>query len=62
MMVGGHGGMACMAQKYHGDGDVNDPLCKIGNANITHVNEQKTCYARREMEGMKVKRVRGRMM
>jgi hypothetical protein len=23
MMAGGHGSMACMAQEYHGDGDVD---------------------------------------
>ncbi len=56
MMVKGHGGMACMAQKYHGDGDVDGPLRKIGNAGITHVDEWKACYTRREMEGPEVTR------
>jgi hypothetical protein len=37
MTVGGHGGMACMAQEYHGDGDADGPLCKIGNMDITDV-------------------------
>jgi hypothetical protein len=62
MMVGGHGGMACMTQYYHGDGDVNGPLCKIGNTGITHVNERKACCAGREVEGLKVTRVRRRMI
>ncbi len=39
MMVGGHGGMACMAQEYHEDGDVNAMLHKMGNVGVTHVNE-----------------------
>jgi len=26
--------MACMAQEYHGDGDVDGPLHKIGNTNV----------------------------
>ncbi len=51
MMMGGHGDMACMAQEYHGDGDVDGPLCKIGNANIIHVNEKNACYLGRETEG-----------
>jgi hypothetical protein len=51
-----------MAQEYHGDGDVDGPLCKIGNAGITHVNEWKACYKGRETEGPKVMRARGRMM
>ncbi len=38
-MVRGHGGMACMAQDYHGDRDVNDPLHKIGNVGKIDVNE-----------------------
>jgi hypothetical protein len=59
--VGGHGGMACMAQEYHGDGDVDGLLRKIGNVGITHVDERKACYARREMEGLKVTSTRGRM-
>jgi hypothetical protein len=34
MTMGGHGGMTCMTQEYHGDGDVDDgPLRKIGNKN-----------------------------
>jgi hypothetical protein len=61
MRMGGHGGMAYMAQEYHGDGDVDGPLCKIGNVGVTHVNEQKACYTRRETKGPKVTRVRGRM-
>jgi hypothetical protein len=39
MMAGEHGGMACMAQDYHGDGDVNGPLHKISNACIIDVDE-----------------------
>ncbi len=39
MMVGGHGGMACMAQDHHGDGDVNGPLCKTNNACVINVDE-----------------------
>jgi hypothetical protein len=39
MMEGGHGSMACMAQDYHGDGDVDGPLHKIDNACVTHVDE-----------------------
>ncbi len=62
MTAEGHGSMACMAQEYHGDGDVDGPLCKIGNAGITHVNEWKACYKGRETEGPKVMRARGRMM
>jgi hypothetical protein len=62
MTIRGHGGMACMAQKYHGHGDVNGPLCQIGNMNITYVNERKVCCVGREMEGPKVTRVKGRMM
>ncbi len=62
MTMGGHGGMACMAQEYHGDGDVNDPLRKIGNVGVTHVNEWKACYTRRVMEDLEVMRARGRMM
>jgi hypothetical protein len=53
--------MACMAQEHHGDGDVDGLLCKIGNVGITHVDERKACYARREMEGLKVTSARGRM-
>jgi hypothetical protein len=37
MMAGGHGGMACMAQDYHGD--VNGPLRKIGNMGVIDVDE-----------------------
>jgi hypothetical protein len=62
MMAKRHGGVACMAQKYHGDEDVNGPLHKIGNASITNVNEKKACYAGKEMEDLEVTRVRGRMM
>jgi len=62
MMAGGHGGMACMAEKYHGDGDVNGPLCKIGDVDIIDVNEQKACYVGRETKSPKVTQVRGRMM
>jgi hypothetical protein len=54
MMTKGHGGMACMAQYYHGDGDVNGPLCKIGNAGVIDVDERKACYVGREMKGPKV--------
>ncbi len=60
MMAGGHGGMTCMAQEYHGD--VDGPLRKIGNVGLTHVDERKACYVRREMEGSEVTRARGRMM
>jgi hypothetical protein len=62
MMARTHGGLAWMAEEYHGDGDVDGPLRKIGNASITDVNEQKACYAGREMEDLEVTRVRGRMM
>jgi hypothetical protein len=62
MTMGGHGGMACMAQEYHGDGDVNGPLGKIGNVGVTHVNELKTCYTRKETKGPEVMRTRGKMM
>jgi hypothetical protein len=51
MMMRGHDGLTCMAQEYHGDGDVNGPLRKIGNTEIIDVNEQKACYVGREMEG-----------
>jgi hypothetical protein len=44
MSTGGHGGMACMAQEYHGDGDVDGPLRKIGNMCVTNVDERKACY------------------
>jgi len=36
MMVRRHGGMECMAQEYHGDGDVNGPLHKIDNVSVTN--------------------------
>jgi hypothetical protein len=52
MMVRKYGGVACMAEEYHGDGDVNGPLCKIGNSNVINVNEQKACYVGREMEDL----------
>jgi hypothetical protein len=52
MMGGGHGGMACMAQKYHGDGDVDGPLHKIGNVGITNVDEHKACYMGKETKGL----------
>jgi hypothetical protein len=51
-----------MAQKYHGDGDVDGPLRKIVNASITDVNEWKACYIGREMEDLEVMSARGRMM
>jgi hypothetical protein len=54
--------MACMAQEYHGDGDVDGPLHKISNTNVTNVNEWKACYMGKEIEGLKVTRARGRMM
>jgi hypothetical protein len=57
----GHGGMACLAQEYHGDGDVNGSLCKIGNMRITNVNEWKACYMGKETKGSEVTGVRGRM-
>jgi hypothetical protein len=62
MMAKRHGGVACMAQEYHGDGDVDGPLCKIVNASVTNVNERKACYARREMGDLEVMIARGRMM
>jgi hypothetical protein len=37
-MMEGHG-MVCMAQKYHGDEEVDGLLCKISNASITYVDE-----------------------
>jgi hypothetical protein len=49
-----HGGMACMAQKYHGHEDVNGLFRKIGNTSVTYVNEWKVCYMGKEMEGPKV--------
>jgi hypothetical protein len=61
MTMGGHGGMACMAQEYHRDGNVDGSLCKIGNVGVTHVNERKACNARRETKGPEVTEVRGRM-
>lgn len=39
MTMGRHGGMACMAEEYHGNGDVDGPLQKIGNTGITNVDE-----------------------
>jgi hypothetical protein len=62
MTVRGHGGMACMAQEYHGGGDVNGLLHKIGNVGVIDVNERTACYARREIEGLEVTRARGRMV
>jgi hypothetical protein len=62
MMARRHGGVACMAQKYHGDGDVDGPLSKISNASIIDVNEEKACYEKKEMEDLEVTKVRGRMM
>jgi hypothetical protein len=56
-----HGGMACMVQEYHGDGDVNGSLCKIGKVGVIDVNEWTACYVGREIEGPKVMRARGRM-
>jgi hypothetical protein len=53
--------MACMAQEYHGDGDVDGSLHKIGNTGVTHVNEWKVCYTWRETEALEVTRARGRM-
>ncbi len=35
--------MACMAQEYHGDGDVDGSLCKISNMGVTDVNERTAC-------------------
>ncbi len=61
MTAGGHGSMACMAQEYHGDGDVDGSLHKIGNTGVTHVNEWKVCYTWRETEALEVTRARGRM-
>ncbi len=62
MMVKRHGGVACMAQEYHGDGDVDGPLRKITNVSVTDVNEWKACYIGREMEDLEVMSMRGRMM
>ncbi len=36
MMARRHGDMACMAQEYHGDGDVNGLLHKIDNVRVTN--------------------------
>jgi hypothetical protein len=36
MMARGYGDMACMAQEYHGDGDVDGPLCKRDNVSVTN--------------------------
>jgi len=60
-MVGRHGGMACMAQEYHGDGDVDGLLCKIDNMNVT-IDEWKACYPRRETKGSEVTKARGTKM
>jgi hypothetical protein len=62
MMVKRHGGMACMGQEYHGDGDVNGSLCKISNVGVTNINERKACYVRREIEDLEVTRAGERMM
>jgi hypothetical protein len=51
-----------MAQEYHGDGDVDGSLCKIGNVGVTHVNERKASYVGRLTKGLEVTRARGRMM
>jgi hypothetical protein len=59
MTIGGHGGMVCMAQEYHGDGDVDGLLCKITNAGVADVNEWTACYVAREMESPEVTRTRG---
>jgi hypothetical protein len=61
MMAIKHGGMACMAQEYHGDGYVDGSLHKISNTSIIDVNEWKACYTRREMEDLEVRRARGGM-
>ncbi len=62
MMTRGHGGMACMAQKHHGDGDVDGPLHNISNVGVTYVNGWKVCYVGREMEGLEVMHAKGKMM
>jgi hypothetical protein len=62
MMVRKHGGVACMAQKYHREGDVDGPLHKIGNVSVIDINEWKACYAGKEMEDLEVTSMRGRMM
>jgi hypothetical protein len=62
MMARRHGGMTCMAQEYHGDGDVDGSLRKISNASVIDVNEQKAYYARRETKDLEIMRARGRMM
>jgi hypothetical protein len=62
MMAKRHGGVACMAQEYHGDRDVDGPSCKIVNASVTDVNERKAYYAGKEMEDLEVMSARGRMM
>jgi hypothetical protein len=46
MTIGGHGGMACMAQDYHGYGDVDGLLHKI--VSVIHFDEQKAYYAGRK--------------
>jgi hypothetical protein len=61
MTIEGHGGMACMAQEYHGDGDVDGPLRKIGIVGVIHVNEHKACSTWREIKGLEITRARERM-
>jgi hypothetical protein len=60
MMAKRHGGMACMAQEYHGD--VDGLFHKINNVGIIDVNEQKVCYARKETKYLAITKARGRMM
>jgi hypothetical protein len=62
MMAKRHGGVACMAQEYHGDRDVDGPLREIVNVSVTNVNERKACYAKREIKDLEVMSARGRMM
>jgi hypothetical protein len=69
MMARGHGGMACMAQECHGDGDVDSPIhkisnasvidvdgpiCKIGNASVIDVDDWKACYTRKETRAQRL--------
>ncbi len=35
--AGGHDGVACMALEYHGDGDADGLLCKIGDMDVIDV-------------------------
>jgi len=49
-----HGGIACMVQEYHGDGDVDGSLCKIGNAGVIDVDEWTACYVGREIEAQRL--------